>query len=123
MSKAATYNFQFVVLVVYRKIPWIEPGVDSAGFSLHYDMAEFIRTCSVDLCQLIIQDINDLNLSTASPPLVDHRIDGHYEEFVELSSPDTASFPDTNGGSNDYPVQDLLDLLQEWADFLNSKCL
>lgn len=121
MNKSTIYNYQFLIKKVSdRPIPLIKTGGDAFGMNIHAEMASFIKGCDIEQSEEIINEIIGLNLTGGGSTIVDYQIDGGYDDIIEISAPGTVSFPDTNGGTIDYPVDDFLGILQEWVDFLKS---
>ena len=120
--KAEQYNLFFeIVKVSKEKYPIIKCGKDAQGSSLNIEFAGFIHSGNVNYTQGIINEVNSLHFDQTSENNSFHEYPGcsseHSAEF--FSSPNRASF--WNGTTyTDIPIQDFLDILQEWIDFLNS---
>lgn len=121
MSKASNYSlvFNVVELGSFGKSPFIDCMKDSNGFSINSEIAVFMNRLGEKDTQQIINEINGLdafNRTTVS----EYYIDGSYDEMVEInSSPATATF-NNGGGDIVVPLQDFIDLLQEWKNYLNA---
>jgi len=120
--KAQQYNLNFrIIQRESESYPIIECGKDSQGSSINIELAEFIGTGGVKYTQEVVADINSLDFTQADSNGLVYEIHSYFNEHLAefFGSPNRASF--WNGTSYiDIPIQDFLDILQEWIDFLNS---
>lgn len=120
--KAEHYGLIFrVTNAGYNKFPIIECMIDKRGNSRNIEFAGFLQSGGVKYTQEIIDEANSLDFTQTSENDFVYEIAGYSDEHSAefFASPKRASF--WNGaGYTDIPLQDFLDVLQEWIDFLNS---
>jgi len=120
MTKSKQYHLNYKILSVRdRKIPTIECDVNSSGTSLNIELASFINKGGVLYTQEIIDDIISLNAFSSTTDGYKIYSANEYDIVEIFSPPARASF--WNGtGYTDIPLQDFIDILNEWKAFLNS---
>ncbi|MGF2411688.1 hypothetical protein [Ferruginibacter sp.] len=119
MTKAKQYHLNFKTVPspnIYK--PVIECDTDSSGYTLSIELAGFLASCNENETQEIIDDV--ISLDAFNSGADGYEISANEYDSVEIFSPPArASF--WNGtGYNDIPLQDFLDILNEWIAFLNS---
>ncbi|TZF83777.1 hypothetical protein FW774_09925 [Pedobacter sp. BS3] len=116
-SKAKQYHLKFEVLRYADGTNWpkIFCNNDFTGSTINRSLADFIDGMGPKSIDSVIYDITSENPFNRS--ISEYQVWGGYEEVVEIfSSPARAVFND----GMEVPLQDFLDILQEWKDFLNS---
>ena len=120
MTKSKQYHLNYKIISVGEtRIPIIECDVNSSGTSLNIELASFMDKGGKDFTQDMIDYI--VSLDAFSSATNGHVIFSANEyDMVEIFSPPArASF--WNGiGYTDIPLQDFIDILNEWKAFLNS---
>lgn len=120
MSKANQYHLHFRVIVREggSKEPTIDTDTDSTGSTINGDVANFMMLLGVEYTSFVLDEINRTNSFNTNTN--GYSIIGSYEETVEIYSP--AARAVFNSGGNDViiPLQDFIDILNEWKAFLNS---
>jgi hypothetical protein len=120
MTKAKQYHLNFkVVLVNNIQVPSIECDKNAAGHALNKELANFIDSCGPAYTQEIITEISSLNAFTISVNEYKIYSGNEYDSVEIFSLPARASFWNGSGYTN-IPLQDFLDILNEWKSFLNS---
>lgn len=116
MSKAKQYHLNFIVRSSSdRKSPEIICDYDSTGSTINGNMASFIVGMGPWHIDTVVNDI--LGEDPLNKSISEYTVWGGYDEVVEISSPPPRAV--FNDGL-EVPLQDFLDILQEWKDFLNS---
>lgn len=120
MTKSKQYhlNFRIISLKDGEKWPKIFCDYDSTGATINGRMASFIDGMGPWHIDVVINDI--LGEDPFNQSLSEYGVWGGYDEVVEISSPPPRAI--FNDGL-EVPLQDFLDILQEWKDFLNSLTL
>lgn len=120
--KAQQYHLIFKIIEDDDSVyPYIHCERNGLGFSLNSELATFIASGGIMITQEIINEVNGLNFGNALSNgfLVD--IPGYSDQVTAkiFASPNRASFWDGTGYIN-VPIQDFLEILQEWINFLKS---
>jgi hypothetical protein len=117
MTKAKQYGLNFTIVRISGFLPQpnVECSRDNNGYGVNYEIASFVESGGVKFTTDLLNDINRL----ISPN--DYAIIGGDEVAVVriFSSPLRAVF-NIGGGDVTLPLQDFIDILNEWKTFLQS---
>ncbi|MCH2043950.1 MAG: hypothetical protein MK212_07375 [Saprospiraceae bacterium] len=120
--KAEQYNIAFKIFETgNRKIPYAVSGKDLSGNSMNIELAGFISVNGIAYTREIINEVKSMSFNSFSTNNFIHEIPSYSSEYeVEFfANPNRTSF--WNGVDySDIPLQDFLDILQEWIEFLES---
>jgi len=122
MSTAILYNITYVVIESNDgvKTPIAKPSTINCSM-LQHQITSYINSNGIELTNSILEEINDLD--PFNTPVDGYEIYGYNEETSckIYSSPPRTAFWDGNIGENIYiPLQDWIDILNEWIAFLES---
>ena len=120
--KAQQYHLIFKITESNGTIyPYIDCARDASGLSLNSELATFIESGGIMFTQEIVDEVNGLNYGVALSDGFLADISGYSDEVTAkiFASPNRASFWDGTGYIN-VPLQDFLEILQEWINFLKS---
>lgn len=120
MNKAKEYHLNFIVKIDQfgKQYPTIVCDKDNTGSTINGEIASFISGCGVFIVDDILRDIG--HLTTSNITLSDYTIfsGNQYDTIEILSPPPRAMFWGNREPA--VPLQEFIDILQEWKDFLNS---
>lgn len=120
MTKSKQYHLNYKILSVgERRTPIIECDVNSSGNSLNIELASFIDKGGALFTEEIIDDIISLNAFSSNTNGYKIYSANEYDTVEIFSPPARASFWNGSGYTN-IPLQDFIDILNEWKAFLNS---
>jgi len=121
LSKAKAYGLSFVVSQLQNGIisPAISCDIDIRGNSINSEMANFLNCRGVELMTELINDINQLDPFNSE--LSEHDVAyGYWGVDGDISSPPARIIFNQGGGFKEIPLEDFLEIAQEWIGFLNS---
>jgi len=119
MSKAKEYHLNFNVrLSSDRKSPEIICDYNPQIGTVNGDLASFIRDLGTERIDALIREIMDEDPFNRN--IIGYEIGGSRDDVLELfSNPPRVVF-NTGGEDLIVPLQDFLDIINEWKDYLNS---
>lgn len=120
MSKANQYHLHFRVIAREdgSREPYIDTDTDASGSTINSEVANFMLLLGIRLTQSIIAEIYGCDpFSTSNNG---YSIIGSFEETVEIYSPPARAVFNSGGDDVVIPLQDFIDILNEWKAFLNS---
>lgn len=120
MSKANQYHLSFRVFSDQKglKLPRVECGTNQPGETINDEIANFMNELGVNSIDLTIDLIYSCDPFNSSNDGFSVR--GSNDEIAFIYSP-PARIVFNNGGEDiSVPLQDFIDILNEWKDFLNS---
>ncbi|WP_343524522.1 hypothetical protein [Pedobacter sp.] len=120
MNKAKQYHLNFRVFSRDdgRKRPNVYSDTDSNG-TINGDVASFMDSLGPDGVDWVVDEIMSLNAFNSNTN--GYTIIGSYEVVVEIFSPPARAVFNEGGGADIViPLQDFLDILHEWKNFLLS---
>lgn len=120
MNKAKQYHLGFRVFSQDdgRKRPNVCSDTDSNG-TINGDVASFMNFLGPDGIDWVVDEILSLNAFNSN--VNGYTISGSYEVVAEIFSPPARAVFNEGGGADIIiPLQDFLDILQEWKSFLNA---
>ena len=122
MNKVKQYHLRFEVTTISNQQKPVVISNRINGFSVNSELATFLNDIGPNYAQEVINEIIQIDFRQYINNQFIHSIPSCFDqEDVELfSSPNRASFNDTNGGYVDIPLQDFLEILQEWKSFLEN---
>lgn len=120
MSKADQYhlNFRDIAREDGSKKPTIDTDTDSTGSTINSEVANFMSLLDKELIDNVLDEID--RQDAFSTPNDGYSIIGSYEETVEIYSPPARAVFNSGGDDVVIPLQDFIDILNEWKAFLNS---
>ena len=122
MSKSNQYNLTFVISPPNQNFPRM-PIINliNGQNSLNHEIASFLEPNGLRLIQHIKNEINDLDYSI---PIDKYEIFGHHDaEYAEIrNSPPNPPVIVFNTGGKEVlvPINDFLQILDEWKAFVES---
>jgi len=121
MKKAKQYHLNFRVIPNDdgTKIPNVYSDFRSNDSTIYAIVANFMDSLGPRGVDWVIDEIISLNAFNSNTN--GYTIIGSYEEIVEIYSPPARAVFNLGGGDDVVlPLQDFLDILEEWKLFLNS---
>lgn len=117
MFKANEYGIGFQIIQSNSGKEPIPININNE--QLTFELVSYIESLGVEFTNSIIDEIIMIDAFTIDTNA--YEIEGSMEKNVEIFSPPAiAAFPDSNGGYLELPLQDFIDILNEWKDFLIS---
>lgn len=120
MSKSNQYHLHFRVITREDSSnePFINTNFDPTGSTLNSEVANFMLLLGIKSIQNIIAEIYGCEpFSTFNDG---YSIIGSYEQTVEIYSPPARVVFNSGGNDIVIPLQDFIDILNEWKAFLIS---
>lgn len=120
MSKANQYHLHFRVVAHEdgSKKPTIDTDTDSTGSTINSEVANFMSLLGKGLIDSVLDEIDRQDAFSTSNN--GYSIIGSFEETVEIYSPPARAVFNSGGDDVVIPLQDFIDILNEWKAFLNS---
>lgn len=120
MSKANQYHLHFRLIAREdgSKKPTIDTDTDTTGSTINSEVANFMMLLGIRYTNFVLDEINSTNSFNTNTN--GYSIIGSYEETVEIYSPPTRAVFNSGGDDVVIPLQDFIDILNEWKTFLNS---
>ncbi|MFC4143511.1 hypothetical protein ACFSNA_02640 [Pedobacter mendelii] len=120
MSKSEQYHLYFLVSTREdgSQNPYVESDRDNTGSTINSEISSFISLLGPKLTDGVIFEIYSCNPFTSINN--GYSVEGSFEETVEIFSPPPRAVFNNGGSDVVIPVQDFIDILYEWKNFLLS---
>lgn len=123
MSKAKQYGMNFIVDRRANLLPepYIESNIGMNEMGQYYEVAEFIGENGVKYTERIINELQELITNNSPDSFTGHHITGasQYQRMEVINPPMKCVF-NLLGRNTQVPVNDMIEILNEWKSFLES---